>query len=82
MKNEDVSPSQIGIFNIPRSAAHPNDKVLKVFNTLKRRAKQNETLSHSSGQVTPSHEDMQYRAMNSYRVGPEVIKTDNDFEVV
>lgn len=81
MKVEEKAPSQIGLFNIPRSAAHPDDKVLKIFDKLKRRAKQNETLSHSSGQVTPSHEDMQYRAMNSFRLRDEVVKTDHGFEV-
>ena len=88
MKNEEKAPSQIGLLNIPRSAAHPNDKVLKIFNKLKRRAKQNATLSLSSAQVTPLRElqpnlqDLQVSAMNSYRIGPDVIKTDGGFEVV
>ena len=86
MKDEEKTPSQIGLYDIPRSAAHPTDKVLKIFNTFKRRAK--ETASHSSAQVTPLRElqpnlqDLQVSAMNSYRIGPDVIKTDGGFEVV
>lgn len=89
MKNEDKAPSQIGIFDIPRSAAHPDDKVLKVFNKLKRKADQKETnSSFLLAQVTPLREiqpniqELGYRAMNSYRVGPEVVKTESGFEVV
>lgn len=82
MKDEEKAPSQIGIFNIPRSAAHPDDKVLKIFTKLKQRAKENKTLSHSSAQVTPLKEiesnfaELQQSAMNLYRLRSEVIKTD------
>lgn len=51
-----MNQTQVGILNLPRSAAHPDDKVLKVFTKLKRI----ETNSSSpSAQVTP------LRAMNS-----------------
>jgi hypothetical protein len=62
MNNKERAPSQVGIFNIPRSAAHPDDKVLKVFNKLK----QMETNSSSpSGQVEPNVEELRRSAMNS-----------------
>lgn len=86
--------TQIGIFNLPGNMAFPNDKVLQLFTKLKRRAKQvwpqMETKSPTVpvGESTPIRElepnlhDLQVSAMNSYRIGPEVVKTENGFEVV
>jgi len=65
--------TQVGILNLPRSAAHPDDKVLKVFNKLK----QHETKSPAD----PNLQELQASAMNSYRIGSDVIKTENGFEV-
>jgi hypothetical protein len=87
MNNKERAPSQMGLFDIPRSAAHPNDKVLKVFTKLKRRAKQMETTSPSAQviplrEIQPNIQEFGYRAMNSYCVGLEVVKTESGFEVV
>ena len=51
--------TQIGILNLPRNAAHPDDKVLRVFNKLKRR----ETKSPTE----PNLNELGESAMNSYR---------------
>jgi len=91
--NEEKVRTQIGIYNLPRNAAHPDDKVLKIFTKLKNKAKQMETKSQSpalfeSGQgqpirdLEPNLQDLQASAMNSYRLRSDVIKTDHGFEVV
>lgn len=88
MKDEEKAPSQMGLFDIPRSAAHPDDKVLKVFNKLKRRADSTPSVSGPTDDDTqmrdldPNIAELQQGSMNSYRVGPDVIKTDTGFEVV
>lgn len=92
MKEEEVR-TQIGVYDLPRNAAHPNDKVLKIFTKLKKKAKQIETKTQSpalfeSGQVQPIRElepinaELQQEALNSYRLRSEVIKTDHRFEIV
>jgi len=45
--NEEKVRTQIGIYNLPRNATHPDDKVLKIFTKLKKKAKQIETKSQS-----------------------------------
>lgn len=42
-----MNKTQIGIFNLPNNMAFPNDKVLKLFTKLKRKAKEMETKSPS-----------------------------------
>lgn len=69
----------------------PNDKVLKLFTKLKRKAKEMETksLSPSSpgGESTPIRdlmtnlEELRHSAMDSYRLRSGVIKTEHGFEV-
>ena len=56
-------PSFIGVFKVPCYKGEAGNKAMEVFTKLKRSAK--ETASHSFGKVTPSHEEMQYRVMNS-----------------
>lgn len=81
--------TQIGIFNLPGNMAFPKDKVLQIFTKLKRKAKEMETRSPSIPQspagpgvagtpirdLMPNLEELRHSAMNSYRVGPEVVKT-------
>lgn len=80
--------TQIGIFNLPNSMAFPNDKVLQIFTKLKRKAKEMDTKSQSPAgdgvpiqDIEPNLQDLQASAMNSYRLRPDVIKTENGFEV-
>lgn len=40
MKNEETTPSQVGLYNLPKGMSNAGNKVLKVFNKLKRRTKQ------------------------------------------
>jgi len=72
--------------------AFPKDKVLQLFTKLKRKAKEVESKAVSpsspSGDGTPIQdlepdvEELRHSAMNSYRVGSDVNKTDTGFEVV
>ena len=94
MKEKEAVRTQVGIFNLPGNMAFPNDKVLQIFTKLKRRADAMETKSPSpaaSGpadggtpiqDLEPNLEELRHSAMNSYRIGPEVVKTENGFEVV
>jgi len=93
MNDEPEVRIQIGLYNLLRNAAHANDKVLKIFTKLKKKAKQIETKRQSpaiynSGQVQPVREiepnveELRHSAMNSYRLHPDLIKTDGGFEVV
>ena len=63
------------------------NKVLNIFNRLKRRANQSPS-TFESGQVTPLQNldpnlnELGESAMNSYRLRSEVVKTEGGFEVV
>jgi len=90
MKEKEEIKTQHGIFNLPGNMAFPNDRVLKLFTKLKRKAKEMDTKSPSSPGVAgtpirdlmPNLEELRHSAMDSYRVGPEVVKTERGFEVV
>lgn len=96
MKEKEQIKTQVGIFNLPGNMAFPNDKVLQIFTKLKRRAKQvspqMETKSQSPlspgvagtpiRELEPNIAELQQSSMNSYRVGPEVIKTHRGLEGV
>jgi len=82
--------NQIGIYNLPRCAAHPNDKVINLFTKLKRKAKQIEPQPQSSsnpapGQpvrdIEPNMNELGELAMNSYRLRSDVIKTEGGHRV-
>ena len=77
--NDKEVRTQIGLYDIPRNADHPDDKVVNLFTKLKRKAK--EIASHSSARVEPNVEELRHSAMNSYRLQDEVIKSDIGFEV-
>lgn len=91
MNNEvETSPTTIGIFRVPRYKSEAGNKALAIFTKMKRKVEQvppRSSAHYESGQVQPiqelqpSHEEMQYRAMNSYRLQDEVVKTDHGFEV-
>ena len=88
MKDEEKTPSQVGLYNLPKGVSDAGSKVMQVFTKLKRKAEQSEAMPQSeSGQITPlreiqpSYDEMQYRAMNSYRLQGEVLKTESRFEV-
>ena len=87
MKEKEEIKTQRGIFNLPGNMAFPNDKVLQIFTKLIRRANASPSASGPGVDGTPIRElepnlhDLQVSAMNSYRVGPEVVKTDSGFEV-
>lgn len=72
--------NQIGIYNLPRCAAHPNDKVINLFTKLKRKAKETE-IAHQSP-TEPNFAELQQEAMNSYRLRPDVIMMEGEFEGV
>ena len=66
------------------------NKVMRIFTKLKQRAKETTkpVASESGfGQVTPLREiqpniaELQQSAMNSYRIGPEVVKTDGGVNI-
>lgn len=90
MNEKEEIKTQRGIFNLHGNMAFPNDKVLQIFTKLKRRAKQASPKSPLSPGVAgtpirdlmPNLEELRHSAMNSYRVGPEVVKTERGFEVV
>lgn len=87
-----MNKTQIGIFNLPGNITFPNDKVLKIFTKLKRKAKEMKTKSQSPAgpvndgipirDIEPNVEELRHSAMNSYRLGSDVIKTDTGLEVV
>ncbi len=80
--------TQIGIFNLPGNMAFPKDKVLQIFTKLKRKADAKPSASGPGVAGTPIRDlepnlqELQVSAMNSYRIGPEVVKTERGFEVV
>jgi len=90
MNNEvETSPTTIGIFRVPRYKSEAGSKALEIFTKLKQKAEQIEASPRSEAgtfiplrDIHPSHEEMQYRAMNSYRLQDEVIKTDGGFEMM
>jgi len=56
-----MNQTQVGILNLPRNAAHPGDKVLRVFNRLKRKVERIPP--------EPNLNELGEVAMNSYRMG-------------
>ena len=91
MKNNEEIRTQIGVYNLPKRTSEAGNKALEIFTKLRQKAEQvppHSSALFESGQVQPlrnlqpSHEEMQYRAMNSYRLQDEVVKTESGFEVV
>jgi len=92
MNEKEQIKTQRGIFNLPGNMAFPNDKVLQIFTKLKRKAKEMETKSRSPAgpggestpirDIEPNVEELRYSAMDSYRVGPEVVKTERKWHLV
>jgi len=83
MKNDQDDKVGNGCHNRPKGATPLNDKVLRVFTKLKRRADSSVPASSGPGgqgtpirEIEPNVEELRHSAMNSYRVGPEVLKTD------
>jgi hypothetical protein len=80
-----------GILNLSAHQAVEENKVTKLFTKLKktmpRRTPMGPTM-HESGQgipireVEPNLDELARRAMNSFKVGPEVLKTEEGYEVV
>ena len=83
MKNDEKRPSNIGILRMPNYKGEAGNKVIELFTKLKRKAEQVEPSSVTPlRDIEPNMQELGYSAMNSYRIGPEVIKTDGGFEVV
>ena len=84
--NKEDHPSFIGVFKVPCYKGEAGNKAIEIFTKLKRRAEQVETKSQPSSviplkNIEPNFQDLQVSAMNSYRIDPEVIKTDCGVEV-
>ena len=45
--NDKEVRTQIGLYDIPRNADHPDDKVVNLFTKLKRKAEQSEAMPQS-----------------------------------
>lgn len=89
MKEKEQIKTQRGIFNLPGNMAFPKDRVLQLFTKLKRRAKAAPSAPPGPGNdgtpirdIEPNFAELQESAMNSYRLHPEVIKTESGFEFV
>lgn len=88
MKEKEIK-TQRGIFNLPGNMAFPNDTVLQIFTKLKRRANAAPSIPPGPGDagtpirdLEPNVEELRHSAMNSYRIGPEVVKTERRGEIV
>ena len=91
MNEKEEVRTQVGIFNLPGNMAFPKDKVLQIFTKLERKAKETEKIPQSPAgpgiadtpirEIEPNVEELRHSAMDSYRVGPEVVKTENGFKV-
>jgi hypothetical protein len=83
MKNNEKTPSTVGIFRLSNYKSDSSDKVMRIFTKLKKRAKQVQPKIEAAPQSPePNLRELSESAMNSYRIGPEVIKTNHGFEVV
>jgi hypothetical protein len=82
MKKEETPGN--GLYKVPNAACPISKKVYDLFTKLKNKAKEQiVTKPHSTElvQFEPNLKELQESAMSSYRIGPEVIKTENGFEV-
>ena len=70
MKEKEQIKTQRGIFNLPGNMAFPNDKVLKIFTKLKRRANSAPSAPPGPGhagtpirEIEPNLEELRHSAM-------------------
>ena len=81
----------LGILNLRPHQAVEENKVTKLFTKLKKTMPRKTPVGpalYESGQgipirdAEPNLDELAHRAMNSFRVGPEVLKTEEGYEVV
>ena len=88
---EDIMHQSHGILNLAPHQAVGENKVTKLFTKLKKQMPRKTPVGpalYESGQsqpirdVEPNLDELARRAMNSLWVGPEVLKTEEGYEVV
>jgi hypothetical protein len=81
MKNDEKTPSTIGIFRLSNYKSDASDKVMRIFTKLKRKAERVESKAELV-QPEPNLEELRQSAVKSLHILPEVVKTEHGFEIV
>jgi hypothetical protein len=83
MKQEEDEQIGHGLYNPPNSAQVLDSKAMRIFMKLKRKAKQAEPAQSQTAlvQTEPNLEELRQSTYRSLHIGPEVIKTENGFEI-